>query len=694
MAKSAEQLALEEYLKAGKDFTAGGAAQYQEGADLDYTQLGDLDQLGPSAYNGIQTDSRYKDNEMEALRQLEEQSKDGYSARDKADLARIEGAANRANKGRQGAVKQNLAARGIGGGGLEVVMAQQAAQDAAEQEALASLEKNAQMQDRKQQATSQLGQLSSQLQSRDYNQQAQAAQANDAISRFNTQNANNVQTQNNQGINQTNQTNYNRANEVADNNVNAGYTYRKDALGVQQGGAKVQYDAASAAREAAEQRARDRKAKSKGVTGAVMGAVGAGAGAFFGGPAGASAGYAVGNGLGQAFAHGGRVEGPELSPFDDPANDIIPATLSAGEVVLPKSVARDPQAAAQFVAKQNSMDPRILERLSAKNPDLVSRYKAQFSEADQGVEDAQDTQDMVGYAGVLGKGLTDFNNSQKDSYRTGVTFDNMHGKVHRDPDAEFDNSGSERLAQSGSDRAKAKLAEIKANMARDYGYQKDDDAAAAEAERFAMGRADKASADQESQRRFDAEFGLKKSGQEQSARQFQQTLGNSSQALNETSRHNQVTESNAAIEAKAKAASTGAGKQLNGEQQSRYDSAAMGLKALGGMKAALANGDNTFSLVGDNDFTKNSRVFEEALGRMQSGGAIQEEEAERFRKMAPTKWDSAEMQQQKLADLEAEMGARIQSMGKDPAEAVALRTPGSSAPAFDFDAEDRRRGLK
>ncbi|RYG59007.1 hypothetical protein EON64_20695, partial [archaeon] len=170
MAKSAEQLAIEKYLAAGKKFTDGGAAHYSEGDELDYQNLGELDRLGPSSYEGIQTDSRYDDNEMEALRQLEEQSIDGYSAQDKADLARIQSGANTANRGRQGAIQAEMDNRGLNGSGLDFVLKQQAAQDAAEQEALQALEVNAQAQNRKQDAAARLGSLSSQMKGQDFSQ--------------------------------------------------------------------------------------------------------------------------------------------------------------------------------------------------------------------------------------------------------------------------------------------------------------------------------------------------------------------------------------------------------------------------------------------------------------------------------------------------------------------------------------------
>lgn len=690
--RTAEEQALFDYQDAGQGFLEGGAAQYQNGNDYSYTKLGNVDQLGNSAYDDISTNPQYEANQLEALRQLEEQSKDGYSARDKADLARIEQSANRANQGRQGAIRQNMAARGIGGGGLEVVMAQQAAQDANEQEALASLEKNAQMQDRKQQATSQLGQLSGQLQNNQYNQQAQAAQAKDSISRFNTQNAVNTQQADNRGVNDANATNYDRRNQVADNNVNAGYTYRKDAMSVGQGNAQMANSYATEMYNRDQAKKAQKAAKKSGqgaMIGSVIGGVG---GAMIGGPAGAMVGAQLGGQVGGNFAHGGRVQGPEISPFDDPANDIIPINVSPGEIVLPKSVANDPEASAQFVAKENAkqgLDPRILERLSGKNPELVNRYKSQMGEAEQGVKDADKAAGYGQYANVAGQVLNDYNNSQKsDTIYANDWMRNGGGppKIDRADRPEYDGSGIEKLGAAGQSKAQARLEEIKA-------AQKAELLAQRQGDEFMLGRQDKADKDAFDQSKFEAEMGLKQAGQAQSAKQFEMSAKQSAdqfgqrqaldqQQFGESVRHNQAGESIAAREAAIKATTQGANKPLSTEQQSRYDSAAMGLKALKDMGSALTSGDNTFTLpgMGDNNYTKSQAIFEEALGRMQSGGAIGKEEVDRFRQMAPTKWDSAEMQQLKLKDLEAEMGARIKSMGRDPEEAVRLRTPDGLQP--------------
>lgn len=78
-----------------------------------------------------------------------------------------------------------------------------------------------------------------------------------------------------------------------------------------------------------------------------------------------------------------------------------------------------------------------------------------------------------------------------------------------------------------------------------------------------------------------------------------------------------------------------------------------GSTAVDDMGAALKNGDNTFSLIGDNDFTRNARVASEMYGRLQSGGAINKDEEERFMSMLPKVTDSAEQQQKKLVQAKA-----------------------------------------
>lgn len=211
-----------ETYSAGPQFEAGTPVQYQNlsvGDQLALQQLGALDQLGPSELANISTDPRYRDAELAALSALEQQSKTGFTARDEADLARLEGEVNRQNRGRLGAIQQNMAARGMSGSGMDIAAQIAASQDATERQALAALEKNAQMGERKQDATSRLGSLASQLQGRDFGQAATKAQAADAIARFNVANSIDRAKMNTGIANQGNVANWQRGNQVSDQNV-------------------------------------------------------------------------------------------------------------------------------------------------------------------------------------------------------------------------------------------------------------------------------------------------------------------------------------------------------------------------------------------------------------------------------------------------------------------------------------------
>lgn len=113
---------------------------------------------------------------------------------------------------------------------------------------------------------------------------------------------------------------------------------------------------------------------------------------------------------------------------------------------------------------------------------------------------------------------------------------------------------------------------------------------------------------------------------------------------------------------------------LGAEQVKRFDSSAMGLSAVDNMFKALQSGDFTVSAIGDNRYTMALRMFEEALGRMQSGGAINAEERESFKAMAPTPTDiRSGIAEEKIHMLMVEMASRVKNMGFDPDEVLRRR---------------------
>lgn len=378
--------ALAEARAAGDEYIAAGPASYSEGDELTLSQLGAFPELGDTNLADITTDPRFADYELAALAELEEQSQNGYTARDQADLVRIESEASRANRGRQGAIQQNMAARGLGGSGLDFIAQTQAAQDSIERQALEGLEKNAQLQERKQSATARLGSLGSELQSKEYAQKASAAQAQDNIDRFNASMSIDRNKANTNLANEAATQNWSRSNATADRNVGAAADFRGSILGVKQKQAGINYDSAADRENRARLQAQENEQAAAGKIGMLGGVAGGVVGGIYGGPAGATAGSKVGQGVGGEvgrtgyrntgyYAHGGKVPGQAQVPGDHPVNDTEPAWLSPDEIVIPRSISDDPAAAAEFVARENGQDSsddlvgsflRTMEALTSK----------------------------------------------------------------------------------------------------------------------------------------------------------------------------------------------------------------------------------------------------------------------------------------------------------------------------------------
>ena len=100
--------------------------------------------------------------------------------------------------------------------------------------------------------------------------------------------------------------------------------------------------------------------------------------------------------------------------------------------------------------------------------------------------------------------------------------------------------------------------------------------------------------------------------------------------------------------------------KMSGDTQGKVGAIASGLRALGGLTTSINNGvgpqqiDANTPLIGrfktDNSFTQNQRILTEVVGRLQSGGAIQETELNSFNAMGPRPGDSKEQQIKKLED--------------------------------------------
>jgi hypothetical protein len=175
--------------------------------------------LGQTSMTGVTTDPALRQAQMNALMKLQDVGETGMSATDQARLAQIQTEQQAALRGEQGAIQQNLATRGMGGGMSEMVAKQIAAQGAANRMSQQGLDVKAQAEQRALQALMQSGQLGGQMQQQEFGQQSQVAAAKDAIARFNAANLQQVGSSNVQARNLAQQQNAQIAQQMAQQSV-------------------------------------------------------------------------------------------------------------------------------------------------------------------------------------------------------------------------------------------------------------------------------------------------------------------------------------------------------------------------------------------------------------------------------------------------------------------------------------------
>jgi hypothetical protein len=175
--------------------------------------------IGRSEMGNISTDPRFKQAQMDALLGLQDIGDGGLTAMDEANLNRIKSEENTASRGAREAIIQNANQRGMGGSGLELMAQLQNQQDSATRTSQRDMDVAGMAQERALQALIQGGDLGGKMQAQDFNQQAQVAGANDAISKFNAANKQNVNLTNVAARNNAQATNLNNKQNIMNQNV-------------------------------------------------------------------------------------------------------------------------------------------------------------------------------------------------------------------------------------------------------------------------------------------------------------------------------------------------------------------------------------------------------------------------------------------------------------------------------------------
>lgn len=156
--------------------------------DIPLPELEDVvaEQVGPSAFEDIRTDPNLRNAQMAALdRLLQIDQEGGLMLSDRANLNRIIGETTQAAQSNNAAVRENMAARGVGGSGAEIALQHANNQAAAQRAAKAGMDTAAMAQQRALDAIMARGSMAGNVRKQDFGEQAQAAQARDIISRYN-----------------------------------------------------------------------------------------------------------------------------------------------------------------------------------------------------------------------------------------------------------------------------------------------------------------------------------------------------------------------------------------------------------------------------------------------------------------------------------------------------------------------------
>lgn len=194
-----------------------------------YEQLKSQGQLTPqteeifaipdSEMKNIATDPAYKQAQMVALQKLADYGEGRESFVDQAAVQSGRNDILQQQSNNNARIESSLAQRGLAGSGME--LAAKEASDQSLSNRLADYERNIQQEARQRalQAILQRGTLASQMQSNEFSQKAQQAQAQDAINRFNTANRQQVTGQNIDRGNNAEASNLQNTQRISDANV-------------------------------------------------------------------------------------------------------------------------------------------------------------------------------------------------------------------------------------------------------------------------------------------------------------------------------------------------------------------------------------------------------------------------------------------------------------------------------------------
>lgn len=167
----------------------------------------------------IKENPELRQSQLQALSQMKERAQVGLSAEDRAGLNQVRNEVQRDSEAKRQQIMQQMAARGQGGSGAELMMQLQAAQGASDQAAAGSDTLMAQAQQRALQALAQSADMASGIRSQDLNVETNNNAAINERNRFLAQNSIGRQTSNVNRLNAAQQSNLTEQQRIKDMNT-------------------------------------------------------------------------------------------------------------------------------------------------------------------------------------------------------------------------------------------------------------------------------------------------------------------------------------------------------------------------------------------------------------------------------------------------------------------------------------------
>lgn len=187
-----------------------------------------------SEMKSIQVDPRLRNAQMQALQSLQKVGAGGLRPEDIAAITQVKNAVAQQDKANQEAILQNMQQRGIGGSGNELAARLMSSQNAANRASDQDMNVAGQASQRALQALAQSGNMGQSMETTQFGEAAQTANAQDIINRYNAMNAQQVANQNVAVKNAAQAQNLANAQSIANQNVGLNNQQQQYNTGLQQ----------------------------------------------------------------------------------------------------------------------------------------------------------------------------------------------------------------------------------------------------------------------------------------------------------------------------------------------------------------------------------------------------------------------------------------------------------------------------